>query len=168
MKKSCSRSTNLLPHRTALYPKKRGNLIMRYRSRRFKISLIVLVFWFVLIPLGVSMFYGNIPFLNRYYGTYSNSSGYGNSSLNGQNMANYSQYPYGYNYSNNSGFTRNYGLNSNVSGNMSSLSSYIARTQMTFWHVFRDMFIIFMAAVAAVIWYHFYGSRLFRSIRRRF
>ncbi|MDC3416766.1 hypothetical protein [Aquibacillus salsiterrae] len=118
---------------------------MRGRRRKVRLNPLIICFILVLIiPLIISITYGNIPFYNNDYLVNYDILVSNDKKLNESDISfiNYNTYTW------------------------PEIKSYIIRNQMTYSHILRDMIILIAIAVLAIIIDRTFGQRR-SSIRRK-
>ncbi|ASK61322.1 hypothetical protein CFK37_03595 [Virgibacillus phasianinus] len=119
-----------------------------YQKKRSLIFFLLFVFLiiYLIIPLIVSTYYGNIPIFDKSY-LFSRSiivSDDPKLSENGTiSFLNYGIYTWG------------------------EIKTYIIKKQMTYSHIFRDLVMLTMVAVLAILIDRIIGNRLPKFLRRR-
>ncbi|WP_188453368.1 hypothetical protein [Virgibacillus oceani] len=111
----------------------------------FKLVIVLFVLIFLVVPLVISVYYGNIPFLN-------------NSRL----------FSYDVLVSNNQQLSDNINplLNYRIY-TWSEIKSYIISKEMRFSHIFRDTVVLFLTAVIAIYLDRTFGRNLSNFFRRK-
>lgn len=112
---------------------------------RIWIAFILIIFIFLVIPLIISVAYGNVPFFDR-------SPLYSSDVLvtNNQKLFESTNMPI---------FIKTY--------TWQEIQGYIVRKEVTFVRVFRNIVVLFLTAVIAIVLDRMFGHLLAINIRRR-